>query len=194
MSKSCILACDIGTSSVKTAIFQADGNMIASAVQPHATYYQQPGWAGQNPQDWWQGFQRNMQDLLEQAPEIRNRIAVIGVSGHMLGCLPVDGSGQPLYQALIHADNRAVAQNLQISDSIGAAPLYALTGNILEPRSSLCKMLWFKQQEPAIYKRTGAISPVQGLPGGAPDRQHRYDRSLRRLPCPSGSTSTNAPT
>ena len=32
--------------------------------------------------------------------------------------------------------------------------IYELTGNILDPRSSLCKVLWVKANEPDVYERT----------------------------------------
>ena len=154
MSDPCILACDIGTSSIKTVLFRTDGQVIGSASRPVQTRQQQAGWADQDPDEWWLCFRDNVSDLMERFPDCRQQIAVIGVSGHMLGILAVDADGKPLAPALIHADTRAIAQARQIRKQVGDQSLYERTGNILESRSSLCKLLWFKQERPEIYGRT----------------------------------------
>ena len=89
-------------------------------------------------------------------------IAVIGLSGQMLGCLPVDAHGRPLYAALIHADARAVAQASQIGQAIGAQTLYERTGNILDARSGLAKLLWLKESEPEVYRQMACFLDVNG--------------------------------
>ncbi len=149
-----ILAGDIGTSSVKTAIFDQHGMIVDSAVQAHATSHDHNGWASQEAETWWQGFAANVKILLERHPEARERIAVIGASGHMLGCLPVDGKGHPLYPAIIHADTRASDQARFIEKQVGAETLYDLTGNTLNARSGICKILWLKDHEPELYRKT----------------------------------------
>lgn len=154
MSDTLILASDIGTSSVKTALFRCDGSVVAAASRSHVTTYQQPGWASQQADDWWFGFVATVRTLLEQQPEAHNQIAVIGISGQMLGCLPVDAAGAPLTPSPIHADTRARAECAHIQRAIGAERLYHLTGNILDARSGLCKMLWLKEHEPDVYRQT----------------------------------------
>lgn len=147
-----ILASDIGTSSVKSALFDLDGHTLAAATQPHLTRHSQPGWSDQDPADWWNGYRQTIRDLVARQPQLSKRIAVIGISGQMLGCIPVDRQGRPLHAAPIHADLRAEKQARQIRERIGSDHLYALTGNILDARSGLAKLLWFKQERPACYQ------------------------------------------
>ena len=81
-------------------------------------------------------------------------MAAIGVSGHMLGCVPIGKDLEPLHPHLLHSDSRAAAQYAQICRDIGAQRLYQMSGNILDARSSLCKILWFRQCRPEIYEKT----------------------------------------
>lgn len=148
-----ILASDIGTSSVKTILYRPDGSPVGSSSFAYPTRYDQPGWAEQSPDDWWQAYTCSVRELTQQHPQAMARIAVIGLSGQMLGCLPVDASGQPLSAALIHADARAVTETGRIGQAVGAETLYQLTGNILDARSGLAKLLWFKNNRPEIYRR-----------------------------------------
>ncbi|MDW7659626.1 MAG: FGGY family carbohydrate kinase, partial [Bacillota bacterium] len=154
MQEPVILASDIGTSSVKSAIFDLSGTILDSATRPHTTRHNQSGWSDQDPDDWWSGYQQTVRELVDRQPQVSERIAVIGVSGQMLGCLPLHPAltHADTRAALTHADTRAAEQALQIEDHIGGGQLYTLTGNILDARSSLAKLLWFKQHRPSCYR------------------------------------------
>jgi len=149
-----ILAHDIGTSGTKSSVVGFDGAIADSQSTPHQTYTDLPGQAEQDPSDWWSGVCRNTRALMERHPEFRTRIAGIGLSGHMLGCLPIDAEGKPLRRCMIHADRRATAESEHVKNTLGAAEVYRTTGNIVDARSSLCKALWLKRHEPEVYART----------------------------------------
>lgn len=150
-----ILAHDIGTSGTKSTLVRPeDGGVVASETTPHRTHFPRLGWAEQQPSDWWDGVCRNTRTLIARHADLRGRIAAMGVSGHMLGCVPVDAAGRALRPSLIHSDCRAAGPCAMVGDRLGPRGLYELTGNILEPRSSLCKVLWVQQHEPDIYRRT----------------------------------------
>jgi sugar (pentulose or hexulose) kinase len=91
-----ILAHDIGTSGTKSSLVRPDGTIVASEISAHATHFPHPGWAEQQPADWWNGVCRNTAALTTRRSELRRNIVGIGVSGHMLGCLPVDSEGKAL--------------------------------------------------------------------------------------------------
>lgn len=154
MSDSYILAHDIGTSAIKSVLMNQAAAIVASAQTPNATLSAPDGKAEQQPQALWEGVCRNTRALVAQYPQMMRQIAGIGLSGHMLGCLPVDRDGQALHNILIHADTRATRECEQIDAAIGRDAIYATTGNILDPRSSLPKILWFKQRHPDVYATT----------------------------------------
>jgi xylulokinase len=154
MSKDFILAHDIGTSGTKSSIVGLSGEITASASFAHSTSAPGPARSEQNPEDWWTGVVRNTRSLLERRADWAGGIAAIGLSGHMLGCVPVDRSGAALRPALIHSDHRAREQFEEVDRRVGARAVYEMSGNILDPRSSLCKALWIKKNEPDIYRQT----------------------------------------
>jgi len=148
-----LLAHDIGTSATKTSIVRVDGSILASEATPHATNSPRPDWAEQNPADWWDGVCRNTRALLDRTSGAGRRIAAIGVSGHMLGCIAVDRDGEVLRPAMIHSDMRARDECDEIARRVGARNLYEITGNILDPRSPLCELLWLKRNEASVYEK-----------------------------------------
>ena len=48
-----LLGVDIGTSACKVAVFNKQGEVIASGNGDYQVYYPHPGWAEQNPDEWW---------------------------------------------------------------------------------------------------------------------------------------------
>lgn len=97
MGNQLILAYDIGTSSVKTSLVTETGEVYASAKCDYDTHHPEPGISEQNPEDWWKCACKTTKALLEQKPDAGKRIAAIGVSGHMLGCVPVDEKCEALH-------------------------------------------------------------------------------------------------
>ena len=50
-----LLGIDIGTSACKVAVFNRNGEVLSQANGSYSVYYPKPGWAEQNPEEWW-GF------------------------------------------------------------------------------------------------------------------------------------------
>lgn len=149
-----VLAFDIGTSAIKSSLVSFTGEVAASASAEYGLTTARPGWAEQNPDDWWQGACRVSRILLDERRELRSQIAAVGVCGHMLGCLPVDAEGEALRPAMIHADARALAEMEDIGRALGREALYRRSGCILSVQNPLCKLLWVKRQAGDIYRRT----------------------------------------
>ncbi len=102
-----ILAHDLGTSGNKAALYREDGTPAASAVAAYATSYPRPGWAEQDPQDWWRAVCDSTRELMAKAGIAPGEVCCVSFSGQMMGCLPVDRQGTPLRPAIIWADTRA---------------------------------------------------------------------------------------
>lgn len=51
-----LLGIDLGTTSIKAAVYRDDGTRGAGAARPHATRRPAPGWAEQDPSGWWDGL------------------------------------------------------------------------------------------------------------------------------------------
>lgn len=149
-----ILTYDIGTTGNKCTVFDERGSVVAAVVEEYGSYYPQPGWAEQDPKDFVKSVVDGTQKLLNQYEILPEEIAVIGLSGHMNGCLPVDGEGRPLFNNIIHSDARTGKQCEDILAKFDAIEAYNITGNRIDPHYTLPKILWFKEHYPDIYKNT----------------------------------------
>ena len=151
MDRDLILTCDMGTTGCKCTIFNPRGEAMSSVRRGYPTLYPHPNWAEQDSDAIMEAMFDGIRELLVQVNP--RRIACVGLSGTMNGCIPVDESGAALHPNIIHSDSRAEAQVDQILDVISAADFYALTGNRADTHYTLPKILWFKQQLPDVYRR-----------------------------------------
>lgn len=148
------LAFDIGTSAIKSTLIAQSGGVVDFAEHKYPPVNGAISSTEQNPETWWSGAAHCADELFSRNPAVCAQVQAIGVSGHMLGCLPVDNNGSPLRPAMLHSDTRAVAEEAEIADAVGRETLYRRTGNTLSAQSTLCKILWLKRSEPELYAKT----------------------------------------
>lgn len=151
MPRDYILTCDAGTTGCKATVFSADGTAMSSVRRSYDTEYPKPNWSEQSADLTWKAVVGCVRELLQQVDPMR--IAVIGLSGTMNGCIPVDAAGNALYPNIIHSDSRAWPEVKEIGAVIGADDFYRLTGNRLDHHYTLPKILWLRKHMPGVYER-----------------------------------------
>ncbi len=101
-----ILGIDLGTSSVKTALFVlGDFRLIGLAAEEYPVRHPRPGFAEQDPEMWWEAVVRSLHALL--ADRDAHRIAAIGLTGQMHGLVCLGQDLSPIHPAIIWADTRS---------------------------------------------------------------------------------------
>ena len=76
-----LLGIDIGTSACKVAIFNRNGEVISQANGSYSVYYPKPGWAEQNPEEWWDAVCLAVKEALQKGEISPNQIAGVGIDG-----------------------------------------------------------------------------------------------------------------
>lgn len=153
--KQYILAHDLGTTGNKATLFDADtGEAVSSIFEAYNTTYPHPNWAEQSPSQWWRAIRDSTRGLLATSHIEPGKIAVISFSGMMMGILSVDREGNPIYSAIIWADQRAVAEAGYLIQNLGMEAVYRRTGHRAGASYSAAKMLWMKNHQPELYART----------------------------------------
>ncbi|MBQ6749427.1 MAG: carbohydrate kinase [Bacteroidaceae bacterium] len=157
-----LLGYDIGTSSVKAALVDAQtGQTVASAQYPDVEapiLAKQPGWAEQEPTMWWDELKQATLRLSEKAS--LKEVAAIGISYQMHGLVCVDKEGTPLRPSIIWCDGRAVPYGNAAFEAIGGEKclqhLLNSPGNF-----TAAKLAWVKENEPELFAKIDKIM----LPG-----------------------------
>jgi xylulokinase len=143
---------DVGTTSVKGLLVAPDGEVVARASAGHALSTPRPGWAEQDPEDWWAGAQAVLAELRRTGP-----IAGIGLAGQMHGLVALDARDRVLRPAILWNDGRTAAECEEIESVVGLDSLIALTGNRALPGFTAPKLRWVARHEPEVYKRIARV-------------------------------------
>src|SRR5205823_15105968 len=111
-----------------------------------------PGWAEQDPADWWTAAQSALHGLWQRghAPD---EIVAIGLTGQMHSLVLLDSAGTVLAPAILWSDQRTAAECQTITERVGAAELLARTANIALPGFTAPKLLWVERNWPDAYRR-----------------------------------------
>ena len=105
------LGLDIGTSSVKALLIDAEQRTVADASVPLSLSRPQPLWSEQNADDWVDAVAAGVAALRKSAPEAFARLAGVGLSGQMHGATFLDAAGKPL-QAGDPVERRALVRRM----------------------------------------------------------------------------------
>ena len=152
-----LLGIDIGTSGVKTVLFQTDGKAVASHSVEYPMYQPQNGWAEQDASDWWDATVEGIGNVLKKSGAQVSAIRGIGLSGQMHGLVMLDRDGNLLRRSIIWCDQRTSAEVEQINKTIGAKRVIEITANPAMSGFTAAKILWVQNNEPQIYEKCAHI-------------------------------------
>src|SRR5688572_23387952 len=143
-----LLGIDIGSSSAKTALLNIEsGEPVASAFSPADEMPMisiRPGFAEQDPEQWWKELQNSLQLLRDKTPFKRDEIAAIGISYQMHGLVCIDKNLQPVRHSIIWCDSRAVEIGNNAFHSLGEK--YCLSNFLNSPGNfTASKLKWVKE-------------------------------------------------
>jgi xylulokinase len=159
-----ILSVDLGTTSCKTVLFDADFNVVETAKKACVTSYPHPGWAEQPACQWWQVLKDNTRQVIEKSSIDPAKIIVVGIDAFSTTVLPVDKQGDPLRPGLIWMDRRASQQAEWITQNL-KDETWEINGNISDAGNIAPKIMWIKENEPGVYEKTHMFLHANGYLG-----------------------------
>jgi xylulokinase len=142
-----LVGLDVGTTGIKAVAISPDGEVLARAEEEYPLSIPQPGWAEQDPEDWWRATER----ALARADE------PLGLTGQMHGLVLLDADGRVLRPAILWNDQRTGAECAEIEATIGLSRLIELTGNRALPGFTAPKLLWVRKHEPEVWSRIAHV-------------------------------------
>ena len=145
-----LVGLDVGTTGVKALALSPEGDVLARAEEGYDLSTPHPGWAEQDPEDWWQAAERALAALGGEP-------AAIGLSGQMHGLVVLDDQDRVLRPAILWNDQRTEAECAEIEERIGLARLVQLTGNRALTGFTAPKLLWLRRHEPDTYARLAHV-------------------------------------
>lgn len=149
-----LLGIDLGTSSIKVSVVDAaTRRVLAAASYPDTEreiMVRQPGWAEQDPRQWWADARQAIQKAHASGAYNPAEIGAIGIAYQMHGLVVVDKNQQPVRDAIIWCDSRAVPYGEAAQQALGDD--YCQTHLLNSPGNfTAAKLAWVRENEPATY-------------------------------------------
>ena len=156
MASRYLLGFDVGSSSVKASLVDADsGKCVASAFFPEKEapiMAVKAGWAEQNPDSWWEYAKSSLKKIMADSGVKGDDIKALGISYQMHGLVCVDKNLQELRPAIIWCDSRAVPYGEKAFSELGGdkclSHLLNSPGNF-----TASKLAWVKENEPELFNK-----------------------------------------
>lgn len=172
MAEKYILAHDLGTSGNKAILISVHGKIKARVKEDYEIYFPQPGYAEQNPREWWTAICRATRRLLKESQVTPEDVVGITLSSQMQTLVPVGSNGEPLTNAMTWLDVRSaeimhrklwtpprfmgynIPKLLQFLNITGGCPGH--TG-----KDQIGKILWIKEYLPDVFRQTAKFVDVK---------------------------------
>ncbi len=162
MQKKYVIGVDGGTESLRAGVFDLLGNPLAFASVTYPTDFPVPGWAEQNPEDWWNALGGAVRQAVIDAKVGKQEILGLCLDTTCCSVVVLDGAGNPLRPALIWMDMRSAPQTEQVLATDDPALQVNSNGNgPVSAEWMIPKSLWIHQNEPEIFRNAETVCEFQ---------------------------------
>jgi sugar (pentulose or hexulose) kinase len=157
MTDQYLLGLDIGTSLIKTVIFDLTGAEVGLGTQKVKVDSPQPGWFQQDMDAVWQGAAVSMREAIAAAGIDPAKIAVVGPTGQGDGAWMIDAACQPVGPAPLWNDGRA-GEIINRWEEVGIlSELFKQGGTVLWPGAQAAILAWLRQNDPDAFDRIDTV-------------------------------------
>ena len=165
MKKQYAITYDIGTTGVKTCIFELSEsvNLLAGASEGYNLYVLADGGAEQEPDEWWDAICSTTAKVLEETNIDVSDVAGISFCSQMQGLVLVDKDGIPVRRAMSYMDQRAreqIKKGIAHGPKVAGANVFKLLRSLqitgaaaLSVKDPVWKYKWVEENEPDLFSR-----------------------------------------
>ncbi len=157
----CFVGLDCGTSVVKVAAFDMQGEQLAVSQQPLAGLSPQPGWMEYRAEDLWAAVAGAMRGLFEEEGLCPERIIAVGPTGAGNGVLLLDAEDRPVRNGIFALDNRA-GRDIESESSTDLPRLTrALNGQTTWTGQTFYLLKWLREHEPSALEQAHRVFVIK---------------------------------
>lgn len=147
------LGVDLGTGSCKSVVVNDQARILGFGAGSYTASNAYQTWQEQDPESLLAGMIRSVQAAIEQAGVKPAECMGLSLGSAMHSLIALDAAGQPLTGVITWADGRGAPQAQAIRQSAQATLLYQNSGCPPHGMYPIYKILWLKQEQPALFAR-----------------------------------------
>ncbi len=156
MQKSFILALDIGTSSVRAALYDFAGNVLPATMVKNERQLKltEDGGAEIDALEASQQVEKAIDDVLKKAKNLGGEIQYVAASAFWHSLVGVDKNGKPTTKVFGWADTRSRKQVAVLRENLDENKTHNRTGARFHSSYWTAKLLWLRQEQPKVFRQT----------------------------------------
>jgi glycerol kinase len=144
-----LLALDQGTSSSRSIVFDAKGQIVAQAQRELTQIYPQPGWVEHDPMEIWRTQLATAQEVLKKAGIHARDVRSLGITNQRETTVIWNRkTGQPIHHAIVWQDRRAEPICAALREGGQEPVIQAKTGLLIDAYFSGTKLKWLLDHVP----------------------------------------------
>lgn len=152
----CVLGVDGGTEGVRVGVFDLVGTPLAFAAEPYGLRHPRPGWAEQDPDEWWSAFVTATRRAVAESGVEPSAVRALSVATTGCTVVALDAQDRPLRPAILWMDVRAVAEARRVAES--EHPVRRVNGfGSVSAEWFPCKALWIKAHQPEVWEQAAHV-------------------------------------
>ncbi|MCX8081828.1 MAG: xylulokinase [bacterium] len=152
-----LLGIDVGTTGVKILLIDEGGRIQGSVTEEYPLFTPKPGWAEQNPSDWWEATVKGIRRLIEETGVKGTEIRGIGLTGQMHGSVFLNNKGAVIHPAILWCDQRTAKECEEITEKVGKKKVFEITCNPVLTGFQAPKIVWLRNNHPEVYKNISKV-------------------------------------
>ncbi|MFK3666673.1 carbohydrate kinase [Ochrobactrum soli] len=154
---SCVLGLDIGTTSTIGILVRLPDEVLGITSRPVTLTSRQPGWAEEDPEQWWSNCCAIIQELIGAAGISTTEIVGVGVTGMLPAVVLLDENGAVLRPSIQQSDGRVAAEVAELRSEIEEVEFIAKAGNGINQQLVATKLRWIERHEPEVFAKIATV-------------------------------------
>ncbi len=157
-----VLTIDVGTSVIKTVVFDGRGQELAVARIGTEVLRPRPGWAEQDMDAVWNGVVFTVRSALSQLGPGHDPVWLVAFTAQGDGCWLVDGDGRPTGPAILWSDGRAGDLLARWSADGVLTEAYHRNGSLTSSGMPNAVLSWLAEHDPGRLERSRTALTAAG--------------------------------
>jgi xylulokinase len=150
-----LLGIDVGTTGTKALLLDPELGPIAEAERPSQLHSSRPGWAEEDPDEWWANVCSLTRELARNA-DIGD-VAAVGITGMVPCTILLDEHDRVLRWSVQQNDARSGVEVAELNRRLADARVLERTGSAITQQATGPRFLWFAKHEPDLWAKTRTV-------------------------------------
>ena len=158
MEKKYLLASDCGTTAIKVALFDTEGNKVVHHAEEYALIRPSAQRVEQKPEVYWDTFRTCLSRVLGDSAVDPDDIVAFAFDSSAETMVFMDENMEPLDNFYVWMDNRAEEEAVEINEHFSADEIGRHTGQCpIEPVFPATEVLWFRKNKPEKFEHVSMM-------------------------------------